>query len=133
MHTPTTATDHVTDETNVHPADHPDREIQEDVLAVPLIAWLAGISTILIVVSIIALTGFHYQSYHALERERFAAAEALITPAEAKTAADAEVIRGYYKGVPSPEGLVEEGPDAKSFVSIPIEHGRRAVLEAYKK
>lgn len=116
---------------HAHPADHPDREIEEDVLAVPFIAWLGIVGTILIVASVFALTGMYYQTLHGLERKLYAEAEASVTPAEAKVAADRVALLGYYRGVPSPEGVVESGPDAKQFVSIPVAEGKKKVLQDY--
>ncbi|MEZ6017945.1 MAG: hypothetical protein R3F49_22765 [Planctomycetota bacterium] len=118
---------------HAHPAGHEDREIEEDVLAVPFIAWLGVTGAILIVASVLALTGMYYQTEHALERERYLAADAQITPSEARLTADHETINGYFKGIPSPDGVVEEGPDAKKFVSIPVAEGRKKVLETYRK
>lgn len=118
---------------HAHPTDHPDREIEEDVLAVPFIAWLGVVGSILIVVSVFALTGMYYQTLHGLERRLYAEADASVTPAEAKVAADKVALLGYYRGVPSPEGAVETGADAKQFVSIPVSEGKKKVLELYGK
>jgi len=116
---------------HAHPADHPDREIEEDVLAVPLIAWLGVVGAILIVASVLGLTGMYYQTLHGLERRLYAEADASLTPAEAKVAADKVALLGFYRGVPSPEGVVETGPDAKQFVSIPVAEGKKKVLAQY--
>lgn len=123
---------------HAHPADHPDREIEEDVLAVPLIAWLGIVGAILIVASVFALTGMYYQTLHGVERRLYAEAEASVTPAEAKVAADKVALRGYYRGVPSPEGVIPTGagatePGAKEFVSIPVAEGKKKVLADYGK
>jgi len=117
-----------------HPADHPNREIEEDVVASQFLAWLGVVGVILIVASVFALTGLYYQTERALEVERYAEAAARPATANAKKlAADKEVLHGYHRGIPSPEGVVEEGPDAKTFVSIPVEEGKRKVLDQYKK
>ena len=118
---------------NAHPAEHPNRQIEEDVLAVPMVAWLGVIGTILIVASVLALTGMYYQTQHALDRARNAEAEAHLTPAEAKVAADREVVGGYYRGIPSPDGAPAEGADANRFVSIPVAEGKKKVLEQYSQ
>lgn len=121
-------------DSHAHPAAHPDREIEEDVLAVPFIAWLGVTGVILIVASVLALTGMYYQTQNALTRARYAEAESRLTPAEAKVAADAVVVEGYYRGVPSPEGAVapEPGQEPKQYVSVPVhEYGKRKVLEQY--
>lgn len=112
---------------NAHPAEHPDREIEEDVLAVPFIAWLTAVGTILIVASVLALTGMYYQTQSRLDRERAEAAAALVTPAEAKVAADKTALNGYYRGVPDPN--LKDG----KYVSIPVSEGRKKVLEQYAK
>ena len=112
--------------------DHPDRQIEEDVLAVPFIAWLGIVGVILIVASVFALTGMYYQTQHSLTAERYADAEAFVTPAEAKVAADHEVVDGYFR-VPAPDGSSDEGPDAKKFVSIPVAEGKAKVIERYAR
>jgi hypothetical protein len=123
----------MTTDPHAHPADHPDREIEEDVLAVPFIAWLGIVGAILTVASVLALTGMYYQTLHGLERRLYAEAEASVTPAEAKVAADRLALLGYYRGVPSPDGVVESaaGADARQFVSIPVAEGKKKVLEQY--
>lgn len=117
-------------QSHAHPAEHPDRQIEEDVLAVPFIAWLGGTSTIIIVASVLALTGLYYQSQHALERQRAADGEALVTPAEAKVKADREALQGYYKGIPSPNP-VGEGETAPAYVSVPVSVGKERVLQQF--
>lgn len=116
---------------HAHPADHPDRQIEEDVLAVPMIAWLGIVGSILIVAAVLALTGMYYQTKHDLEAERHADAARIETPAEAKVKADKLALSGYYRGIPSPEGTVEEGSESKQFVSIPVSEGKKKVLELY--
>lgn len=111
---------------------HPERQIEEDVLAVPFIAWLGIVGVILIVASVFALTGMYYQTQHGLTEQRYTDAEALVTPAEAKVAADHQVVDGYFR-VPSPDGSSDEGPDAKTFVSIPVSEGKAKVIERYAR
>lgn len=120
------------DQSHAHPAEHPNRQIEEDVLAVPFIAWLGVTATIIIVASVLALTGLYHQSQRALERQRAADGEALVTPAEAKVAADRTAIDGYYKGIPSPNP-VAEGEAAPAYVSMPVSKGKERVLEQYGK
>ena len=112
--------------------EHPDRQIEEDVLAVPFITWLGIVGVILIVASVFALTGMYYQTQRSLDAQRYADAEAVVTPLEAKVAADDEVVDGYYR-VPSPNGTSEEGADAKKFVSIPVSEGKAKVIERYAR
>ncbi len=124
-------------QSHAHPADHPDRQIEEDVLAVPIIAWLGVTGSILIIVSVFALTGLYYQTQHALDRERSADAEALVTPAEAKVKADRVAIDGYYKVPdPNPPKLDPDGkpivdPNPRTYVSIPVAEGKKKVLEQF--
>ena len=66
-----------------------EREIEEDVMNVPFIAWLGSISTVLIVVAVLLLTGVFYLTQRQQTAERQADADARITELEAQRAIDA--------------------------------------------
>lgn len=124
---------------HAHPAEHSHRQIEEDVLAVPFVAWLGIVGTILIVASVFGLTGLYYQTQHALNRERAADAESRVTPAEAKVKADKVALNGYYRiPDPNPPKLDADGkpiadPDARTYVSIPVAEGKKKVLEQFSR
>ena len=103
-----------------------EREIEEDVVSVGLLAWLGGISTILIVVSVILLIGVYYltldQRMEALQKE----ADARITELEAQRAIDEMVVDGYFKHPVVDDG---QGKVTQGTVSIPVTEGMRKVIE----
>lgn len=112
----------MTDE-SVHKTD---REIEEDVLDVPVIAWLGGISTVLIIVAVILLVGVYYLTQRQLDAERQAEADARITELEAQRAIDAMVVDGYYQHPDVDDG---EGNTTPGTVSIPVTEGMKKVIE----
>ncbi|MEM1452661.1 MAG: hypothetical protein AAGI22_26390 [Planctomycetota bacterium] len=103
-----------------------DREIEEDVMNVPFIAWLGSISTVLIIVAVLLLTGVFYLTQRQQTAERQRDADARITELEAQRAIDAMVVDGYYK---QPDGADEKGEPIPGTVSIPVTEGMRKVVE----
>ncbi|MEM6674459.1 MAG: hypothetical protein AAF726_16555 [Planctomycetota bacterium] len=112
----------MTDET-VHNSE---REIQEDVLNVPLIAWLGGITTILIIVGVILLIGVYYITQGQLDDKRQQAADARITDFEAMQLIDEMVVEGYYRHPDVDDG---QGNVTRGTLSIPVEEGMKQVVQ----
>lgn len=105
---------------------HSESEIQEDIVSVPLIAWLGGVSTILVIITVIVLMGVFYMTTANLEVERQVDADARVTEIEAQRAIDAMIVDGYYEhpGLDDGQGNVTRGT-----VSIPVAVGMQKVIE----
>jgi hypothetical protein len=107
-------------------AQHPDREIQEDVMNVPFVAWIGTVTTILITVSVIVLIGVYYLTKGQEMERRQAEADGRITDMEAQREIDALVVDGYYKFPDVDDG---QGNVTRGTVSIPVSEGMRRVVE----
>lgn len=106
---------------------HPDREIQEDVVNVPLLGWLATVSSILIIVAVLLLTGVFYLTEGRQMELRQVQADSRITDIEAHRQIDEMVIDGYYR-----EADVEEsGTVTRGKVNVPVEIGMRQIADKY--
>ena len=108
-------------------ADAGEREIQEDVMNVPFVAWLGAVSTILIAVSVILLTGVFYLTKGNEEALRQSEADARKSDLQAQREVDAMVLDGYYK---FPDKELENGDMERGGISIPIAEGMNQVIEA---
>ena len=104
---------------------HPDREIEEDVMNVGFVSWLAAVATIIIIATVLVLTGIYYMTRDAQMAERQAEADARITDLEAHRKIDAMVIEGFYR---TPDVQVGEEVQRGLF-SVPVERGMREVVE----
>ena len=103
-----------------------EREIEEDVMNVPFIAWLGTVSTILITVSVLLLIGVYYLTQGQETARRFEEAEARITDIEAQRVIDARMVdEGYYV---HPDADSGDGNVTRGTVSMPIEVGMEAVI-----
>lgn len=108
---------------------HPDREIQEDVMNVPFIAWLAAVSTILIAVSVLLLIGVYHLTKQREVAKRQAEATLRIDELEANRLVDREVITSGEVYVSEIENM---GTVDRKY-HLPVERGIQAVLEQNKK
>lgn len=116
--------------TNVDPA-HPDREIEEDVMNVGLVAWLGAITTIITAVTVIGLIGVYYLTQDMQIAERQAEADARTTDTEAHQIIDGMVVDGVYQ---LPDVKDEAGEVmTRGGYSVPVERGMRQVVEANKR
>jgi len=116
--------------TNVDPA-HPDREIEEDVMNVGLVAWLGAITTIITAVTVIGLIGVYYLTQDMQMAERQAEADARITDTEAHQMIDQMAVDGMYR-LPG-ETNETDGSMTRGGFSLPVERGMRQVVEANKR
>ncbi len=103
-----------------------EREIEEDVMNVPLIAWLGTVSTILITVSVLLLIGVYYLTLSQETALRHKEADARITDIEAQRAIDAMLIEGYYQ---TPDTEDAEGNPTRGTATMPIEIGMQDVVK----
>lgn len=106
---------------------HPDREIEEDVMNVPLIAWLGTVSTILIAVTVFVLTGVYYLTQRQEDALRWEEADARITDLEAQRAVDSMVVDGVYE-LPA---AGDEASQDRPKVSVPVSIGMSKVVEQF--
>ena len=113
--------------TEQHGADKKEREIEEDVMNVPVIAWLGTVSTILIIVSVILLIGVFYLTENKQLAERQSEADARITELEAHRKIDAMVVDGYYKDADTEEN----GTVTRGKLHVPVEIGMRQIADKY--
>lgn len=104
-----------------------EREIEEDVMNVPVIAWLGTVSTILIAVSVILLIGVFYLTQDRQQALRQRQADERITELEAHRQIDAMVVDGYYQ---QPD-VEENGTVTRGKVSVPVEIGMRQIADKY--
>lgn len=110
-----------------------EREIEEDVMNVPLIAWLGAVSTVIIAVSVLLLMGIYHLTHKRQVAERQAEADQRITDLEAQRAIDEMMVNGYYK---EPDTVVvdENGVESpkRGLYMLPVERGMRQVIESAK-
>lgn len=109
---------------------HSESEIQEDIVSVPVIAWLGGVSTILLTTSVIVLMGVFYMTTANLDVQRQADAAARVSTLEAQRTIDAMVLDGYYEHPGADDG---QGNVTRGKVSIPIAVGMQKVIEDAKR
>ncbi|QDV08249.1 hypothetical protein Poly30_37850 [Planctomycetes bacterium Poly30] len=106
---------------------HSEREIQDDVQNVPVLAFLTTVATLLIIVSVIFLTGVYYLTAGKQQELRQSQADSRITDLEAHRQIDDMVVDGYYK-----EADVEEnGTVTRGKVHVPVEIGMRQIADKY--
>ena len=74
-----------------------DREIEDDVMNIPFIAWIGTISTIMIAVTVIVLTGIYYLTQRQENALRWEQADARVSDLEAQRAIDKMVVNGVYE------------------------------------
>lgn len=108
---------------------HPDREIEEDVMNVPFIAWLGTVSTILIAVTVLLLMGVYYLTQRQETALRWEEAEARITDLEAQRAIDKMVVNGVYELPAAGDDVSQDRP----LVSVPVSVGMTKVVEEFGK
>ncbi|MFT5731692.1 MAG: hypothetical protein ACJAZN_000926 [Planctomycetota bacterium] len=104
-----------------------EREIQEDIMNVPVIAWLGTVSTILIIVSVIFLIGVYYLTKDQQEAVRQTQADSRITDLEAHRQIDAMVVDGHYKEA----DVDDNGTVTRGKVHVPVELGMRQIADKY--
>jgi len=107
-----------------------EREIEEDVMNVPLIAWLGTVSTILIIVSVLLLIGVYYLTLSQETALRHKEAEARITDIEAQRAIDAMMVDDYYL---NPESEDADGNVKRETATMPIALGMQEVVDEAAK
>lgn len=107
--------------------NHKEREIEEDVMNVPVIAWLGTVATLLIIVSVILLIGVYYLTKDTQEAAQQAQADARITELEAHRKIDAMVVDGYYR---EPDVDVD-GTVTRGKVNVPVELGMQQIADKY--
>mgnify|MGYP005992243443 CR=1 FL=1 len=107
--------------------NHPDREIQEDVMNVPVLAWLGTVSTILIIVSVILLIGVFYMTKDQQEAVRQTQADSRITDLEAHRQIDGMVVDGFYKEA----DVDDNGTVTRGKVHVPVELGMSQIADKY--
>ncbi len=103
-----------------------EREIEEDVVNVGFIAWLGGVATILIAVSVILLTAVYYVTLDQREARLQEEADARVTDLEAQQVIDAMVVDGFFKHPDVDDG---QGNVSRGTVSIPVSEGMKKVIE----
>ena len=104
-----------------------EREIEEDIMDVPVIAWLGTVATILIIVSVILLIGVFYLTENQQLAERQSEADARITDLEAHRIIDAMVVDGHFKDA----DVEENGTVTRGKVHIPVEIGMQQIADKY--
>lgn len=104
-----------------------EREIEEDIMNVPVIAWLGTVSTILIIVSVILLIGVFYLTERQQLAERQSEADARITDLEAHRKIDAMIVDDYFKGA----DVEVDGTVTRGKFHIPVEIGMRQIADKY--
>ena len=103
------------------------REIEEDVMNVGFVSWIAAVSTILIITSVFVLTGIYYFTKQRQVAERQADADRRVSELEAYRKLDAAVVDGVYE---LPEVDLGEGATKRGGFSVPVERGMKQVIEA---
>ena len=106
-----------------------DREIEDDVMNIPFIAWIGTISTIMIAVTVIVLTGIYYLTQRQENALRWEQADARISDLEAQRAIDEMVVDGVYE-LPSTGSEVSQD---RPKVSAPVSVGMTKVVEEFGK
>lgn len=106
-----------------------EREIEEDVMNVPLIAWLGTIATILIIVSVLLLIGVYYLTKGQETARRHVEAEARITDIEAQRIIDAKVVEDYFL---HPDKEDADGNMERGTATIPVEQGMIDVVKEFQ-
>lgn len=120
---------HANHVSEAEPKKH-EREIQEDVMDVPFVAWIGIITTIVVIISVILLTGIYYMTKSQEMATRQAEADSRITDMEAQRQIDAMVVEGFYR-LPDEEDAT--GNLVRGGVSIPVAEGMRKIVEQYGK
>lgn len=104
-----------------------EREIEEDIMDVPVISWLGTVSTIIIIVSVIVLTGIFHLTERQQKEVRQAEADARITDLEAYRQIDNAIVDGHFK---QPD-VDDNGTVTRGKVSLPVEIGMRQIADKY--
>ena len=113
--------------TQQHGSGKSEREIEEDIMNVPVIAWLGTVATILIIVSVILLIGVFYLTENQQLTERQAEADVRITDLEAHRKIDAMVVDGYFRDA----DVEEDGTVTRGKLHVPVEIGMRQIADKY--
>ena len=113
--------------TDQHGSSKSEREIEEDIMNVPVIAWLGTVATILIIVSVILLIGVFYLTESKQLAERQSEADARITELEAHRKIDEMIVDGYYKDA----DVEVDGKVTPGKLHIPVEIGMRQIADKY--
>lgn len=106
-----------------------DREIEDDVMNIPFIAWIGTISTIMIAVTVIVLTGIYYLTQRQENALRWEQADARVSDLEAQRAIDKMVVNGVYELPTSGSDFSQDRPK----VSAPVSVGMTKVVEEFGK
>ncbi len=104
-----------------------EREIEEDIMDVPVIAWLGTVSTILIIVAVILLTGLYHLTQRQQDATRQEEADTRITDLEAYRLIDATVVNGHFQQPDSEEN----GTVTRGKVNLPVEIGMSQIADKY--
>ena len=106
-----------------------DREIEDDVMNIPFIAWIGPISTIMIAVTVIVLTGIYYLTQRQENALRWEQADARVSDLEAQRAIDKMVVQGVYELPSTGSDVSQDRPK----VSAPVSVGMTKVVEEFGK
>ena len=106
-----------------------DREIEDDVMNIPFIAWIGTISTIMIAVTVIVLTGIYYLTQRQENALRWEQADARVSDLEAQRAIDKMVVQGVYELPSTGSDVSQDRPK----VSAPVSAGMAKVVEEFGK
>ena len=106
-----------------------DREIEDDVMNIPFIAWIGTISTIMIAVTVIVLTGIYYLTQRQENALRWEQADARVSDLEAQRAIDKMVVNGVYELPSTGSDFSQDRPK----VSAPVSVGMTKVVEEFGK
>ena len=110
-----------------------EREIQEDVMNVPLIAWLGVVSAVITTVSVLLLMGVYHLTLKQQVAERQVEADQRITDLEAKRSIDEMVVNGFYR---LPDVLLVDEKGGTSTTpggfAVPVEPGMQQVIQNAK-
>lgn len=106
-----------------------DREIEDDVMNIPFIAWIGTISTIMIAVTVIVLTGIYYLTQRQENALRWEQADARVSDLEAQRAIDKMVVQGVYELPSTGSDISQDRPK----VSAPVSAGMAKVVEEFGK
>lgn len=106
-----------------------DREIEDDVMNIPFIAWIGTISTIMIAVTVIVLTGIYYLTQRQENALRWEQADARVSDLEAQRAIDKMVVQGVYELPSTGSEISQDRPK----VSAPVSAGMAKVVEEFGK
>lgn len=105
-----------------------EREIEEDVMNVPFIAWLGAVATILIAVLVLLLMGVYYLTQRQETARRWEQAGARVTDLEAQLEVDRRVVDGYFRH-PAADEVAGDRPK----VNVPVSIGMQKVVEEFGK